>query len=123
MTDETKLTDGSLIGAGKVTGTDVYNLEGDKLGAVEEIMLDKATGQVAYAVLSFSGFMGMGHKHYPLPWSQLRYDTRKGGYVVNIDKERLKGAPSIDTDTRDFTWTSDYGRCVDKYYGVPSVWM
>jgi len=123
MTDETKLTDGSLIGADKVNGTDVYNLEGDKLGEVEEIMLDKITGQVAYAVLSFGGFLGMGHKHYPLPWSQLRYDTRKGGYVVNIDKEKLKDAPSIDRDTRDFMWTPDYGRGVDKYYGVPSIWM
>jgi hypothetical protein len=123
MTDETKLTDGSLIGADKVNGTDVYNLEGDKLGEVEEIMLDKINGQVAYAVLSFGGFLGMGHKHYPLPWSQLRYDTRKGGYVVNIDKEKLKDAPSIDRDTRDFMWTPDYGRGVDKYYGVPSIWM
>lgn len=123
MTDETKLTDGSLIGADKVNGTDVYNLEGDKLGEVEEIMLDKITGHVAYAVLSFGGFLGVGHKHYPLPWSQLRYDTRKGGYVVNIDKEKLKDAPSIDRDTRDFMWTPDYGRGVDKYYGVPSIWM
>ncbi len=122
MTDETKLTDGSLIAAEKVNGTDVYNLEGDKLGEVEDIMLDKSSGHVAYAVLSFGGFLGMGEKHYPLPWSTLKYDTRKGGYVINMDKEKLQNAPSIDRDT-DFTWTPDYGRGVDRYYGTASMWM
>ncbi len=123
MTDTTKLTDGSLIAADKVNGTDVYNLQGDKLGEVEDIMLDKISGQVAYAVLSFGGFLGLGHKHYPLPWSTLTYDTRKGGYVVNIDKKLLESAPSIDRDDDDFAWTADYGRGVDRYYGTPSMWM
>jgi sporulation protein YlmC with PRC-barrel domain len=122
MTDATKITDGNLIAAEKVNGTDVYNPEGDKLGEVEDIMLDKVSGHVAYAVLSFGGFLGMGEKQYPLPWSALKYDTRQGGYVINMDKERLENAPSIDRDT-DFTWTPDYGRNVDKYYGAPSMWM
>jgi len=122
MTDITKLTDGSLIGAEKVNGTDVYNLEGDKLGEVEELMLDKITGQVAYAVLSFGGFLGIGHKHYPLPWSVLKYDTSQGGYVINLDKDKLKDAPSIDPDA-EFAWTADYGRGVDRYYGTTSMWM
>jgi len=122
MTDATKLTDGSLIAAEKVNGTDVYNLEGDKLGEVEDIMLDKISGQVAYAVLSFGGFLGMGHKHYPLPRSVLSYDTKKGGYVINLDKDLLKNGPSIDSDT-EFTWTPDYGRGVDRYYGTTSMWM
>jgi sporulation protein YlmC with PRC-barrel domain len=122
MTDETKLTDGSLIAAEKVNGTDVYNLEGEKLGEIEDLMLDKISGHVAYAVLSFGGFLGMNEKHYPLPWSQLKYDTRKGGYTVNLDKDKLKNAPSYDRDT-DFTWTADYGRGVDRYYGTASMWM
>jgi sporulation protein YlmC with PRC-barrel domain len=123
MTDTTKLTDGSLIAAEKVNGTDVYNTQGDKLGEVEDIMLDKISGQVAYAVLSFGGFLGLGEKHYPLPWSTLKYDTRKGGYVVNIDKELLENAPSIDRDDEDFAWTADYGRGIDRYYGIPTMWM
>ena len=122
MTDATKLTDGTLIAAEKVNGNDVYNLEGDKLGEVEDVMLDKFTGQVAYAVLSFGGFLGMGEKQYPLPWSTLKYDTQKDGYVVNVDKELLKAAPSYERDTA-FTWTPEYGRGVDKYYGTPSMWM
>ena len=122
MTDTTKLTEGSLIAAEKVNGTDVYNLEGDKLGEVEDIMLDKISGHVAYAVLSFGGFLGMGEKQYPLPWSTLKYDTQKGGYIINMDKDRLKDAPSIDRDT-DFTWTSDYGRGIDRYYGTTSMWI
>jgi len=122
MTDITKLTDGSLIAAEKVNGTEVYNLEGDKLGEVEDVMIDKISGQVAYAVLSFGGFLGMGDKHYPLPWSTLKYDTQKGGYVINLDKDKLKNAPSIDRDS-DFAWTADYGRGVDRYYGTTSMWM
>ena len=122
MTDATKLTDETLIAAEKVNGTDVYNLEGDKLGEVMDVMLDKITGQVAYAVLSFGGFLGMGEKQYPLPWSTLKYDTRKDGYVVNVDKELLKAAPSYDRDT-EFTWTPEYGRGIYKHYGTPSMWM
>jgi sporulation protein YlmC with PRC-barrel domain len=122
MTDVTKLTDGSLISAEKVNGTDVYNAKGEKLGSIEDIMLDKVSGQVAYAILSFGKILGVGGKHFPLPWSALNYDTRKGGYLVDIDKERLKNAPSFETD-QDLSWTADYGRSIDKYYGAPSRWM
>jgi sporulation protein YlmC with PRC-barrel domain len=122
MTDITNLTDGSLISAEKVNGTDVYNAKGEKLGDIEDVMIDKISGQVAYAILSFGGLLGVGSKRFPLPWSALNYDTRKGGYIVNIDKDRLKDAPSFDAD-EDRSWTADYGRSVDKYYGTPSRWM
>ncbi|SKA35648.1 PRC-barrel domain-containing protein [Enhydrobacter aerosaccus] len=120
MTDVTKITSGSLIAADKVNGTDVYNPTGDKLGTVDDIMLDKKSGQAIYAVMSFGGFLGMGEKQYPLPWSALTYDETKGGFVVNVDKKRLENAPTIDEE--DFVWTPDYGRSVDKYYGAPTYW-
>ncbi len=122
MSDETKITSGTLIGAEKVTGTSVYNPAGDKLGSVDDIMIDKVSGRAIYAVMSFGGVFGLGEKHHPLPWSALRYDTQKGGYVVNVDKKQLEGAPSYDRGA-DFQWTPEYGRRVDTYYKAPSYWM
>ena len=122
MADATSITSGTLIAAEKVNGTNVYNPAGDKLGSVEDIMIDKVSGKAIYAVMSFGGFLGIGDKHHPLPWSSLKYDKQKEGYVVNLDKRTLEGAPSYDSDD-DFSWTPDYGRKVDKYYGVPTYWL
>jgi sporulation protein YlmC with PRC-barrel domain len=116
------ITSGTLIAAGKVDGTNVYNLAGDKLGSVYDIMIDKVSGRAIYAVMSFGGFLGMGEKYYPLPWATLKYDAQKGGYVVNLDKKQLEGAPSYDRNS-EFEWTPDYGRKVDSYYKAPSYWM
>jgi sporulation protein YlmC with PRC-barrel domain len=121
MTDVTKITSGSLIGADKVNGTTVYNAAGEKLGSVDDIMLDKKSGRAIYAVMSFGGFLGMGEKQHPLPWSSLTYDENKAGFVVNLDKDKLQRAPTID-DYEEFEWTPDYGRTVDKYYGAPTYW-
>jgi hypothetical protein len=121
MAEATSVTSGTLIAAEKVKGTDVYNRAGEKLGSVEDIMIDKVSGRAIYAVMSFGGFLGMGAKHHPLPWATLTYDTQKGGYVVNLDKKQLEGAPNYDRDS-EFKWTPDYGRKVDSYYKVPSLW-
>ena len=121
MADVTKITSGSLIAAEKVNGTDVYNMNGDKLGSVDDIMLDKVSGKAIYAVMSFGGFLGIGEKQHPLPWSALTYDETKGGYVVNLDKRKLENAPTLDPD-EDFEWTPDYGRRIDTYYGAPTYW-
>jgi len=93
MATETKETSG-LIGSDKVEGTAVYGSDGNKIGSIERIMVGKRDGRVSYAVLSFGGFLGMGDEHYPLPWNQLKYDTRLGGYLVNLTEDQLKGAPS-----------------------------
>ena len=122
MSETTSVTSGTLIAAEKVNGTNVYNLAGDKLGSIDDIMIDKVSGRAIYAVMSFGGFLGMGEKFHPLPWAKLKYDARKGGYIVNLDKKVLEGAPSYDSD-RDFAWTPDYGRQVDSYYGTTSYWM
>lgn len=115
------LTPKTLINAEKVNGTSVYNLQGEKLGTVEDIMIDKVSGKAIYAVMSFGGFLGIGDKHHPLPWSTLKYDTSKEGYVVDLDKDRLMDAPTYD-DKESFAWTPDYGRRVDKYYDAPTYW-
>ena len=80
MADVTKITSGSLIPAEKVIGTDVYNMDGEHLGTVDDVMIDKISGKAIYAVMSFGGFLGIGEKQHPLPWSALTYDKGKGGY-------------------------------------------
>lgn len=115
-----QMTSGSLIAADKVEGTAVYNPGGEKLGSIDHVMLDKRTGHAVYAIMAFGGFLGIGERYWPVPWSQLKYDMDKSGYVVNLDKTRLEGAPSYDHD--DFSWTPEYGRTVDKYYGSRSYW-
>ena len=84
----------ALIAASKVQGTEVYNSAGESLGSIHDVMIDKISGNVAYAIMSFGGFLGIGNSYHPLPWSLLQYDTGKGGYVVNLDKDQLEGAPS-----------------------------
>ena len=121
MTEATSITSGTLIAADKVQGTNVYNRTGDKLGSVDDIMIDKVSGRAIYAVMSFGGFLGMDKKYHPLPWMTLKYDAQKGGYVVNLDKKQLEGAPNYDRDSG-FKWTPDYGRKVDTYYNAPSYW-
>ncbi|MEI8146633.1 MAG: PRC-barrel domain-containing protein [Alphaproteobacteria bacterium] len=122
MSDTASITSGTLIAADKVNGTTVYNLAGEKLGSVDDIMIDKVSGRAIYAVMSFGGFLGMGEKFHPLPWSTLKYDSAKSGYVINMDKKVLENAPAHDSDGK-FAWTRDYGRTVDSYYGTPSYWM
>lgn len=87
-----------LISSSKVENTAVYNTDGERLGEVKNFMVDKYSGQVRYAVLSFGGIMGMGARHFPLPWDVLTFDERKGGYVVDLDKDMLEGAPSYEAD-------------------------
>lgn len=82
-----------LIASDKVEGTAVYNRQGERLGTISNFMVNKYTGEAEYAVLQFGGLFGLGSDHYPLPWEILSYDTDKGGYVVNIDKDQLADAP------------------------------
>ncbi|WP_438850933.1 PRC-barrel domain-containing protein [Brevundimonas nasdae] len=88
--------DHPLVPARRVNGADVYNQAEEKIGTIEDIAIDKRSGKVAYAILSFGGFLGLGGKHQPLPWSVLSYDTKVGGYVVDITQEFLQLAPKLD---------------------------
>lgn len=109
-----------LIAADKVQGTTVYNTRGEKLGAVERLMIDKTSGRVAYAVISFGGFLGIGDRHHPLPWAVLRYDPERAGYVVDLDKKALEGAPTIAVADEYFDWNDDdWNRRVRDYYMTP----
>src|SRR3954447_24023195 len=96
-------TGGRLIAASKVNGTAVYNRAGEKLGSVYDVMIDKRSGTAEYAIMSFGGFLGIGDSYHPLPWKALTYDENQGGYVVNLDRSRLEGAPTY-TSNDTATW-------------------
>lgn len=111
-----------LIASDKVEGTKVFDPNGDHIGSIERILVEKRSGKVSYAVLSFGGFLGMGHEHYPLPWSKLDYDESLGGYRVDVTKQQLDSAPRYDREDEQY-WTQENGRRVYDYYGVAPYWI
>ncbi|WP_062732903.1 PRC-barrel domain-containing protein [Sphingobium abikonense] len=121
MTDFMTDSRHDLIASDRVEGTAVYNRQGEHLGKIDNFMVEKRSGQVRYAVLSFGGFLGIGNDHYPLPWSILTYDTDKGGYVIDLDKQVLDNAPRYAADARP-DYDEAYGRNVYQYYGVVYPW-
>jgi hypothetical protein len=117
METKTRETAG-LIGSDKVEGTSVYDSHSEKIGSIERVMIEKRSGQVAYAVLSFGGFLGIGSDYYPIPWASLSYDTSLGGYRTNLTEEQLRGAPKYGGN--DWDWEErERGRTVYEYYGTP----
>lgn len=109
-----------LISSDKVEGTSVYGQNEEKIGSIYTLMIDKVSGQVSYAVVTFGGFFGIGSDYYPLPWSSLTYDGELGGYLVSVTREQLESAPHYRED--EVPWGQPgYGRGVYDYYGVPII--
>jgi sporulation protein YlmC with PRC-barrel domain len=111
-----------LISSEKVEGTSVVNPHGDDLGHIQEIMIDKISGRVGYAVLKYGSFLGMGGKLFALPWDQLKYDTQRDAYVVNLPEDRLKGGPSYDEGRPPDFDDPQWGKSVHDYYGSSVPW-
>ena len=107
----------SAIRAKKVIGTTVKNTAGEKIGKVEDIVLDKTSNSIIFAVVGFGGFLGVNEKFHPMPWSALDYVEDEDSYVVAFTKEQLQAAPSdsIDKLTR-ADGADSYATRVDKYY-------
>ncbi|QHE85188.1 PRC-barrel domain-containing protein [Hydrogenophaga sp. BPS33] len=107
-----------LMGANTLVGNDVANTQDENLGDIKEIMLDMRSGRVAYAVLSFGGFLGMGEKLFAVPWAALKLDTVNKRFVLDASKDRLKDAPGFDKDNwpdmADTTWEKG----IHDYYGT-----
>ena len=108
-----------LISSEDVEGANVYDMNGNKIGDIDHLMIDKVSGRVSYAVMSFGGFIGLGHSHYPIPWAALKYDTKLNGYVTGITEQQLKDAPAFsDNSWSDRNWeTRTY-----KHYNVTPYW-
>jgi hypothetical protein len=112
----------TLIAADKVQGTTVFDSAGESLGSIHNVMIDKKSGNVAYAIMSFGGFLGMGNQYHPLPWSVLKNDTNLGGYVVNLDKRQLEGAPGYDAGSEPDWEDRKFEMKIHDYYGVGPYW-
>ena len=95
MARSTAHPDHQCVSSNDIHGTEVYGADGNHIGEVDHMIIDKLSGRVAYAVISFGGFMGLGHSHYPIPWSALRYDTSLGGFRTNVTEQQLKDAPQF----------------------------
>jgi hypothetical protein len=108
-----------LISSEQVEGTSVFDRQGEKVGKIDHLMINKKTGHVIYAVMSFGGFMGLGHNHYPLPWSALSYDMDLEGYRTAVSEQQLRDAPEFTDDAwQDRNWESR----IHDHYGVPYYW-
>jgi hypothetical protein len=122
MSDLGTRTGKPLIESDRVEGTTVYDQEGNDIGSIKRLMIEKLSGQVAYAVMSFGGFMGMGSEEHTIPWRKLNYDTSLGGYRTDITEDQLRGAPTF---YRDQNW--DWGdrnreQELHDYYRAPYYW-
>lgn len=107
-----------IIAADKVEGTAVYDIAGDKIGTIRNVMIDKISGKVVYATLAFGGVLGIGEKYHALPWSVLTYNTDLGGYQVDVDREKLEAGPSAtEEELTQNLQNKDWGRKVYDYYG------
>lgn len=120
MTTPTGHTD--AIRASRVIGTSVYNMAGDNIGEIEDVMLEKTSNGIMFAVIGFGGFLGIGEKYHAVPWSILDYDPDRGGYVVPFTDEQLKAAPAYSIDEL----TGDDGAAARDasfdYYKVEPYW-
>lgn len=111
------------IQASRVIGTDVYNTEGQHIGTIEDVMLDKTSNSIMFAVIGFGGFLGIGEKYHAVPWSSLDYEPARGGYMVPFTREQLEAAPVHDINDL----TGNDGKKVRDasydYYKVPPYWI
>jgi sporulation protein YlmC with PRC-barrel domain len=112
----------SAIRAEKVIGTSVKNSTGESIGEVEDIVLDKQSNNIMFAVLSFGGFLGIGEKYHPVPWSTLKYDDQDGNYVVNLSKDQLKAAPAYALDELTKNDGMAHRNAAFDYYKAARYW-
>lgn len=112
----------SAISAGTLTGDTVRNRADEEIGKVEEIMIDRGSGRVAYVVLSAGGFLGLGDKFFAIPWDMVEVDTARHGVIVDIDKETVENAPGFDKDnwpdSSDLSWLNE----VYEFYRHVPYW-
>src|SRR5512145_3308662 len=112
----------SAIRAKKVLGTAVYDTQGNRIGSIEDVVLDKLSNNILFAVVSFGGFLGISEKYHPIPWSSLKYDKPRGNYIVEFTKEQLEAAPVGDLEDLTRNDGQDFRARVHDYYKAPRYW-
>ena len=122
MAEQGVMTGKPLIESDRVEGTTVYDPQGNNIGSIKRLMIEKLNGRVAYAVMSFGGFLGLGEEEHTVPWSKLTYDTSLGGYRTDITEDQLRGAPSFARD-RSRDWSDrERDRELHDYYRTRYYW-
>ncbi len=111
-----------LIASDRVEGTPVRRSDGEKVGTIARLMIDKRAGRVAYAVMSFGGFLGLGEGYYTLPWSVLSYNEELDAYEVNLTEDQLKNAPARNEEGSDPALDRDWEDEVHQYYNAAPYW-
>lgn len=119
-TPQSRGSGSALVPSTAVDGTDVYGRDGRKVGHIDHLMIDKQSGNVAYAVMHFGGFLGLGEQEHTVPWRGLSYDTSLGGFVTDITEEQLEGAPR---PTGDWTSDRDYEARLHDHYQLGYYWI
>ena len=113
----------SLIASDKVEGTAVYGRDGNSIGSVKRLMIEKRSGQVTDAIISVGGFLGLGSELNSIPWSKLDYDTSLGGYRLDVTEDQLRNAPRFDeNDYESRANDRDYQKSVYEYWAVTPYW-
>lgn len=111
-----------VLAADTLTGERVVNRRKEDLGTIQHLMIDVEKGRIAYAVLSFGGFLGMGDKLFAIPWNALALDTEERQFILDVDKKLLERAPGFDKahwpDMADRAWGAE----VSTYYGAKPYW-
>jgi sporulation protein YlmC with PRC-barrel domain len=116
------MTGKPLIESDRVEGSAVYDASGKFIGTVTRLLIDKIGGRIAYAVVTFDGFVGLGEAQHTVPWSKLTYDMGVGGYRTDITEEQLRGAP-VFYRAEDYHWSDrDQERELHDYWGAPNYW-
>jgi hypothetical protein len=119
MARATAHPDHRCISSEDIHGTTVYGADGRNIGEIDHLIIDKLSGRVAYAVMSFGGFMGLGHSHYPIPWGALSYNKSLGGFRTTITEQQLKDAPEFSDDS----WQDrDWEVRTHRHYGAREYW-
>jgi hypothetical protein len=122
QTATAEMTGKPLIESDRVEGTTVYDPRGNNIGSIKRLMIEKISGRVAYAVMSFGGFLGMGTEEHSIPWKKLTYDTSLGGYRTDVTEAQLKGAPAFSRDSK-WDWSDrNRERELHDYYKAPYYW-
>jgi hypothetical protein len=117
-----KTTKPAVLSAGTMIGDPVRNATGDDLGEIKELMIDTDTGHIAYAVLSFGGFLGIGDKLFAVPWDALGLSTEEKKFILNVPKEKLEKAPGFDKNNWPDMSNREWGGSIYKYYGYAPYW-
>lgn len=110
----------NLVSSDNVNGTSVYSRTGDHIGDIDHLMIEKSSGRAAYAVIGFGGLFGIGEDHYPIPWNSLKYDVAKDGYITDVTREQVEGAPQR---PEDWSRNRDWETRAHSHYGVPHYWV